>query len=608
MINPNEIQVTCFQSIFEKDNPEYLSLGDAIRNIKRGNSKEKVEELQKTKEKAVKMQLPVVLFSGTFSSRKDEDIFEHSKLIVIDLDNVDVESVKRRLGTDDYVFSCWTSPSGNGVKALVRISNPERHEDHFRALEKYFEKTYGLEVDGTGKNVSRACFESYDPELIVQMEAKVFSAFITEHETTKVEVNEDYVFTDYMKLNLAARMVRRAEDGERHNTLLKASLLCGGYISAGRMEEEEVKRVLFREFSKREFDDHYDPMATIADGISKGKNMPIHEIIDQEDKARRQMLINDGDMSFVSSDDEDFRWINDFAEGKIQSGLETGSKMLDEYWRYKANFTIINGHSNVGKTTFALYLIINSAIRHGWKWIIYSSENRTASIKMKLMSFASNMNVNDMSYAQRKIAYEWVSEHFILISNKQVYSYYDLIIFGEKLLNKGGFKGYFIDPYNSLRIDMSERSGLSTHEYHYEAASEFLTFTNNHDISVWLNMHAVTEAQRRKGADGLPIAPYAEDTEGGGKFVNRADDFLTFHRKVQALDSIDRKTIEFHVRKIREVETGGNPTPVDEPVRFQMNLHNTGFVDAYGKPLFRSILETQKEVTQTTIIDPSTAF
>ena len=34
-------------------------------------------------------------------------------------------------------------------------------------------------------------------------------------------------------------------------------------------------------------------------------------------------------------------------------------------------------------------------------------------------------------------------------------------------------------------------------------------------------MHAVTEAQRRKGDDGLPITPYAEDTEGG-KFVNRA--------------------------------------------------------------------------------------
>ena len=75
------------------------------------------------------------------------------------------------------MFSLAGHPlSGNGVKALVQISNPERHEDHFRALEKYFDRTYGLEVDGTGKNVSRACFESYDPEIIVQMEARVFSA------------------------------------------------------------------------------------------------------------------------------------------------------------------------------------------------------------------------------------------------------------------------------------------------------------------------------------------------------------------------------------------------------------------------------------------------
>lgn len=608
-MNPNEIQVTCFSSIYDKDNPEYISLADAIRNIKLGNSKEMVEELRATKDKGIKIQLPVVLFSGTFSSRRDDDIFEHSNFIVIDLDHVDTESVKRQLGTDEYVFACWVSPSGNGIKALVRITNAERHEDHFRALEKYFEKTYGLEVDGTGKNLSRACFESYDPELIVQMEARPFSAFITEHEKTKVEVNEDYVFTDYMKLNLAARMVRRAEDGHRHNDLLKASILCGGYISAGRMEEEEVKRVLFREFEKRDYDTHYDPMATIADGIAKGKTMPIHEIIDQEDKARREMLVNDGDMSFVSSDDEDFRWICDFAEGKIDAGLDTGSKLLDEYWRYKANYTIINGHSNVGKTTFALYLIVNSAIRHNWKWIIYSSENRTASIKMKLMSFCANMDVKNMSYAQRKRAYEWVSEHFVLISNKQVYSYYDLIIFGEKLLNKGGFHGYFIDPYNSLRIDMSERSGLSTHEYHYEASSEFLTFANNHNIAVWLNMHAVTEAQRRKGADGLPIAPFAEDTEGGGKHVNRSDDFLTFHRKVQAQDPIDKRTIEFHVRKIRETETGSQPTSIDDPIRFQMNMHNTGFVDAYGKPLFRSILETEAEAVQTTLIEnPATAF
>jgi hypothetical protein len=605
-MNPNEIQVTCFQSIFDKDNPEYISLGDALKNIKRGNSIDLVTKLRETGDKALKKQLPVVLFSGTFSSRVDEDIFDHSGFIVIDIDNVEVESVKKALATDEYIFSCWVSPSGNGVKALVRISNAERHEDHFRALEKYFSSQYGLEIDSTGKNLSRACFESYDPELVVNMDSSIFGAFTTDHEATKVEVNPDYIFTDYMKLNLAARMVRRAVDGERHPVLLKAAVLCGGYISAGKMEEEEVKRVLLREFSKRPYDDHYHPEATIIDGIEKGKTMPIHEIIDEEQKIKRDILINDGDMSFVSSDDEDFRWINDYADGKIMLGLDTGSELLDQHWRYKHNFTIINGHSNVGKTTFALYLAVNASIRHGWKWIIYSSENRTAAIKMKIMTFACDMQAKDMTYHQRKLAYEWVSEHFTLISNKQVYSYYDLVIFGEKLMNKGRCDGYFIDPYNSLRIDMSERSGLSTHEYHYEAASEFLTFTNNHEIAVWLNMHAVTEAQRRKGPDGLPTAPYAEDTEGGAKFINRSDDFATFHRKVQSQDPLDRRTVEFHVRKIRETETGGSPTGVDDPIRFKFNLQNTGFVDFRGQSLFRSILDNPTK--QIEIIDPNTVF
>ena len=91
--------------------------------------------------------------------------------------------------------------------------------------------------------------------------------------------------------------------------------------------------------------------------------------------------------------------------------------------------------------------------------------------------------------------------------------------------------------------------------------------------------------------------------------MNRSDDFLTFHRKVQAQDPIDKRTIEFHVRKIRETETGSQPTSLDDPIRFQMNMHNTGFVDPYGKPLFKSILETDADSTQATILDdPANAF
>jgi|TARA_A200000159_G_C7332361_1_gene343537 hypothetical protein len=569
------MKVTIFKNVYEKEDPHHIHISTALKRVQDGKSLDIINEVR-SGDKKKKLSLPVVLFSGEFSRRSDDALFEHSGFIVLDFDHVEVDTVKTALSTDNYVYACWVSPSGDGIKALVNITNPERHRDHFRALRTYFHKQYGLELDESGINESRACFESYDPDIVIKDEYQKFGAFSSEFAEAQTTTNEAYEYTDYMKLNLAARMIRNADDGEKHHMLIKASKLCGGYIAAGRMEEDEVVRVLFREICKRDIDSEESAKTSIRDGIEKGKVMPIREVIENEKAAQREILINDGDMSFISSDDEDFRWIDDYANGDIQVGLDTGDLNLDDYFRYKKEFLIINGHSNVGKTTTALYLIVNAAIRHDWKWVIYSSENRTASVKKSLMEFAVNNKVGNMTYAQRKKAYKWVEDHFTVISNNQVYSYADLLIFMEKIMKQKPIDAVFIDPYNSLRLDMGG-SNISTHDYHYEAASEFLTFSNANNVAVWLNMHAVTEAQRRKGPDGLPIAPYAEDTEGGGKFVNRADCFLTIHRKVQSPDPNVRKMSELHVRKVRETETGGMPTPLDDPYRLIMGIDHTGF-------------------------------
>jgi hypothetical protein len=589
------MKVTIFKNVYDKTNPHHIALETALQRIQTGKSSTLVSNVRNG-DKEKKKELPVVCFSGEFSSRADDALFEHSGFLVLDFDHVDVDSTKAALGMDDFIHSCWTSPSGNGIKALVHITNPERHRDHFRALVKYFERTHGLELDESGINESRACFESYDPDIIIKDDYNKFGHFTTEHAEAQTPTNEAYDYTDYMKLNLAARMIRQAKDGEKWITLNRASILCGGYVAAGRMEEEEVLRVLFREVCKREVDNEDHAKQTIIAGVEKGKQMPIRDIIDEEKSAQREMLLSDGDMSFISSDDEDFRWIDDFSQGKIEIGLDTGDPKLDEFFRYKKEFVIVNGHSNVGKTTTMLYLIANSAIRHDWKWVIYSSENRTASVKMQLMQFAMDKKVADMTYAERKQAYKWVQGHFTIINNNQIYSYSDIILFMEKVMRQQPVDAIFVDPYNSLKLDM-KGSGIGVHDYHYEAASEFLTFSKANDVAVWLNMHAVTEAQRRKGPDGLPVAPYAEDTEGGGKFVNRADCFMTIHRKVQAMDHDIRKLSELHVRKVREVETGGSPTPLEDPYCLQMNLSHTGFTNRLGqRAMFKPI--TFEESTQ----------
>ena len=588
------MKVTIFKNVYDKTNPHHVSLQQALSRIQDGKSLTTISDVRDG-ETEKKKQLPVVCWSGEFSERADEALFEHSGFIVLDFDHVDVDSTKTSLATDNYVHSCWVSPSGHGVKALVKVTNPERHRDHFRALVKYFDSQYGLDVDESGINESRACFESYDPDIVIKERHDKFGGLLVENreEKEKIEVKGDH--TDYMRLNLAARMIRHAEDGDKHASLLRAAKLCGGYIAAGRIEEDEAVRVLIREITKRDIDSESQAMHTIRDGIEHGKLMPIRDLMREEQSVEREMQLSDGDMSFIASDDVDWKWIDDFSQGLIELGLVTGDAALDEYFRYKKEFVILNGHSNVGKTTTVLYMIVNSAIQHGWKWAIYSSENQTASVKMELMQFAMNKKVTDMNYFERKMAYEWVQEHFVVINNSQVYSYSDIILFMEKIMRQRGLDGIFVDPYNSLKLDIGN-SSIPPHDYHYEAASEFLTFSKANDIAVWVNTHAFTEAQRRKGPDGLPIAPYAEDTEGGGKFVNRCDCFVTIHRKVQSPDHSIRKMTEFHVRKVRVTETGGRPTPLEEPYRLTMNLSHTGFTSWVGqKPLFKTLSFNESE-------------
>ncbi len=594
-----EKTVTMFKDIRETTNPKYATIKTSLERIRSGKQKSLIEKVRGTHsvdqngnpipDKDAKKELPVVMYSGKFSGRKDEDLQEPSSVMVLDFDHLDVLGAKRALATDDYVLACWVSPSGDGLKALVKISHPRKHRDHFRAMASYMDRQYGLEVDPTGQNESRLCFESYDPEIIINEDSKVFTAILSErieNQTITKAAN-----TDYNKLAVLASMVRRAEDGEKHAELLKASKLAGGFISSGRVEEEEAIRVLTKEIMKRDVDSEELAVNTIREGIEYGKNMPVQDVVDSENRVKREMLINDGDMSFVSDEDSDFDWIRRFASGEIPKGLDTGNPRLDQYFRYKPEFVIINGHSNVGKTTMALYMMANASRRHGWRWIVYSSENKTAAIKMRLMEFILNTPIDDMTTEERNVAFKWVSYHFKVISNADVYSYMDLIIFAEKLIQyEGNYHGFFVDPYNSLKIQLNQGAAISTHEYHYEAASELLTFANRNDMAMWLNAHSVTEAQRRKGEDGLPVAPFAEDTEGGGKFVNRSDLFLTLHRRVQAPTSEEKRTMEFHVRKVRSQETGGEPTPFDEPFIFRMNVKRTAFesMDTYGR-LFEPI-------------------
>ena len=132
-------KITIFKNILELD-PNYITVSQALDRIKNGKSKQKVIAIRQSKSKdetqKLKKDLPSVCFSGVFpKGRKDAEIQEHSGFMVLDFDDVEnVYEYKTKFFELDYVFATWVSPSGNGVKALVRIADGKKHREHFEAL------------------------------------------------------------------------------------------------------------------------------------------------------------------------------------------------------------------------------------------------------------------------------------------------------------------------------------------------------------------------------------------------------------------------------------------------------------------------------------------
>lgn len=112
-----------------------------------------------------------VTFSGIFTARNEKSLTHHSTLLTIDLDDIqNIEETKSLLLNDEYFETelLFISPSGKGLKWIVKIDlEQDTHRNYFLAISNYLAKTYNLEVDPSGKDISRACFIGHDSEAFI---------------------------------------------------------------------------------------------------------------------------------------------------------------------------------------------------------------------------------------------------------------------------------------------------------------------------------------------------------------------------------------------------------------------------------------------------------
>ena len=159
-----------------------MGVKEAMDLIASDEYKTKIEALRnatnKTTKKVLKNDLPYLTFSGTFTKRSNDCLKNHSGLIVLDFDGLEDEKLielKTSFKEIDWVCACWVSPSGNGLKVLVKILN-HLHLESFLELQEFFLGNFSQDLDESGKDVARACFMSWDPELYFNPNSAVFEA------------------------------------------------------------------------------------------------------------------------------------------------------------------------------------------------------------------------------------------------------------------------------------------------------------------------------------------------------------------------------------------------------------------------------------------------
>lgn len=164
------------------------SLHQICDNIKAGtgNLKEKVQEIRQSIEvgsaehaNQLKKELPGFTCSGIFKKRRTtSNLTAYSGLIILDLDKLcpsEVGSIKEVIKSIPFTRVVFISPSGLGLKVIVKIDSPqEQHKEAYQIVKKYYEEEIGHTFDKTS-DVARLTYFSYDPEIYVNSESVVFA-------------------------------------------------------------------------------------------------------------------------------------------------------------------------------------------------------------------------------------------------------------------------------------------------------------------------------------------------------------------------------------------------------------------------------------------------
>ena len=489
------------------------SMDAVLKRIKDGKSKNKIDLLRQTKDEVekreIKQTLPVVRFAGVWNSGavpEDKSIKSYSGFMICDIDHVDAVAVKETLRYDPYVYAIWISPSGDGVKFLMKISDPKKYKQHyFAAMVRY------PELDKNNSNISRACFESYDPDLVLNKDSIVFDKTIEKDQ-----------IGDSMDMNKLSKWIEKRDSfiqGSRNQFIFKLAAAANRF---------GIPKDICQTFCGNEYrcdsDFTKNEMASAinsaykntADFGSAGKDL--------EKIGSDFMRYEPIDVFYIKDVEDDLNSI--YANG-LQYGESTGYPTLDSIYKMeKGELTIVTGWANDGKSEFMNNLTCARAFTNNDKWAFFSPETFPPSLFYKkfIEIYAGCSMANTyMNTDKFEKAKAFVSRHFFFIYPDETPNVeYLLNRFMEQVVTNN-ITGIVIDPFNEISNNFSLRDD----QFLQTNLSLIKRFIRENDLFGYVVMHP---HQVKRNQDGSLPRATKYDLAGGAMTANKADNILVYSR------------------------------------------------------------------------------
>lgn len=311
------MKISVFKSLFStKETPYSLSIPEVVERIRRGtNDLIKKIEIIRTMTKGqpeydqAKKELYAIMFNGTFTERNANGLVEHSGLCILDFDGYPtdeiMESERQRLINDPYVMIVFMSPGGKGWKAVIRIpkSTASEHKRRFIAYADYFKSDY---FDRKNQDVSRVCFESYDPHIYYNEFCQVFEGISEDKGFQYIERPPVCILNDEAKI---IELIEKFDfknsfiEGSRNQFIFEiACCLCdygicqdiaehhlySNYVAGSSFSHQEMLNTIKSAYRKSQFNSKYFEDRSTIDRVKLKLKNGVNE-----DEIKRQHNISD---------------------------------------------------------------------------------------------------------------------------------------------------------------------------------------------------------------------------------------------------------------------------------------------------------------------------